>query len=239
MIFSENKHMGNIVKREGAPVQEFRNFLEQRLYPCIAAKAAAAAQNIHCMVAGHLGCPGDDYAILDFLYAFIDGFRNSKKNYHSAAVIFLGTSDCNEEIFDRLMWKRLQSLSNADAKKYSYDTRVSSDPSSAQFSFSLKQEAFYIIGLHPWSSRKARRFIYPTLVFNPHQQFEALRKTDKYEPIKNAIRRRDVKFSGSVNPMLQDFGISSEAFQYSGRRYDQRWRCPLKINHADNNHSAT
>jgi FPC/CPF motif-containing protein YcgG len=105
------------------------------------------------------------------------------------------------------------------------------DVSSPQFSFSLCSEAFYIIGLHPASNRKARQFSHPALVFNPHAQFELLRHGMKYEPMKLAVRKRDTSYSGSVNPMLQDFGTQSEVSQYSGRIYDKGWSCPLKINH--------
>ncbi len=54
----------------------------------------------------------------------------------------------------------------------------------------------------------------------------------KYDMMKNAVRKRDVAYSGSVNPMLKDFGKASEVFQYSGRKYDENWQCPLKIHHA-------
>ncbi len=57
--------------------------------------------------------------------------------------------------------------------------------------------------------------------------------------MKNAIRKRDVAFSGSVNPMLEDFGKTSEVYQYSGRNYDSNWQCPLKITHATTNDNTT
>ena len=135
-------------------------------------------------------------------------------------------------MFDTLLWQRLQALEILDAENYKYDNRVEANPASAKFSFSIKEEAFYVIGLHSKSSRQARRFIHPTLVFNPHAQFEQLRASLKYEAMKNTVRKRDIAFSGSVNPMLQDFGESSEVFQYSGRNYDDKWKCPLKITHA-------
>ena len=142
-------------------------------------------------------------------------------------------------MFDELLWQRLQALEILDAENYSYDNRVESDPSSSSFSFSIKEEAFYIIGLHPASSRQARQFKYPALVFNPHAQFEQLRSTTKYEVMKNTVRKRDIALSGSVNPMLQDFGESSEVFQYSGRKYDETWQCPLKITHAETKHNPS
>ena len=215
-----------------AIIEEYKAYLNNKKFPCIAAKAALGIRQIKCLVAHHLSCPKDDQAILKFLYVFVDEYRGSKKFYHSAAIIFTGPKIYNEEMFDELMWQRLQALANLDAGNHTYDRRVDSNPASAKFSFSIKEEAFYIIGLHPSSSRLARRFRYPTLVFNPHAQFEKLRELNHYEKMKNIVRRRDFAFSGSVNPMLEDFGKASEVYQYSGRKYDENWQCPLKINHA-------
>jgi hypothetical protein len=159
--------------------------------------------------------------------------------YHSAAIIFKMNGNMNEAMFDDVLWQRLQALSNIDAQHHGYDKRVSADPSSPDFSFSIKEEAFYIIALHPSSSREARKFKYATLVFNPHHQFEKLRESSKYNNLKGVVRKRDIAFSGSVNPMLDDFGESSEVYQYSGRKYDGSWECPLKIKHARVEHYTT
>jgi FPC/CPF motif-containing protein YcgG len=206
-------------------------FLNTKSFPCIGAKTALAKQQAICMVVDHMACPKDDSAILQFLYRFVDDYRQSDQIYHSAAIIFEEPVSLTEDIFDKLLWQRLQALSDMDAEKYSFDKRVDSDPSSGNFSFSLKEEAFFIIGLHPGSSRPSRQFNYPTLVFNPHQQFEKLKQTNKYEVMKSTVRKRDLAYSGSINPMLNDFGESSEALQYSGRKYNNQWQCPLHINH--------
>ncbi|MEO5783229.1 MAG: guanitoxin biosynthesis heme-dependent pre-guanitoxin N-hydroxylase GntA [Ginsengibacter sp.] len=220
-------------------VEEYISFLQDKEFPCIAAKAALAKQQVKCMVAGNMACPNDDAGILQFLYEFVNEYRASKDFYHTATIIFPGPQINNEEMFDELLWQRLQALEILDAQNYSYDNRVEADPSSSTFSFSIKEEAFYIIGLHPANSRQARQFKYPALVFNPHAQFEQLRSTTKYEVMKNTVRKRDIALSGSVNPMLQDFGESSEVFQYSGRKYDESWQCPLKITHAETKHNPS
>ena len=212
-------------------IQDYLSFLRNREFPCIAAKAAAGRQQVECMVAQHMECPGDDEKILQFLYAFVDTYRQSQDLYHTAAILFKQPDFISEEDFEAALWMRLQAIADRDAKFHNYDSRVNRDPSSPEFSFSIGEEAFYIIGLHPQSSRIARRFKYPTLVFNPHHQFEALRQTAKYDAMKRAVRKKDVALSGSVNPMLEDFGNASEAFQYSGRQYDPSWRCPLKLHH--------
>ncbi len=231
-----NKEIPEIDKQ--AIIEQYLSFIDIKEFPCIAAKAALARKNVTCMVADNMACPKDDTDIIRFLNDFVDEFRSSVDTYHSAAIIFAGPDINNEEIFDELLWERLQALEILDAKSYDYDGRVDADPSSAKFSFSIKGEAFYIIGLHPASSRVARRFMYPTLVFNPHVQFEQLRVTSKYDNMKNSVRRRDVAYSGSVNPMLEDFGQSSEVYQYSGRKYDENWQCPLKITHAQVEHNT-
>ncbi|MDQ3142714.1 MAG: YqcI/YcgG family protein [Bacteroidota bacterium] len=220
-------------------IDEFLAFIHDKTYPCIGAKAAATKQQIQCLVIDHMASSKDDPHILQFLYQFVEDIRNSDEIFQSAAIIFKEPDILTEEIFEELLWQRLQSLADFDAQNYSYDPRVNKDPTSAFFSFSLMEEAFFIIGLHPSSSRISRQFNYPTLVFNPHVQFEKLRASHRYEPMKEIVRSRDLTFSGSINPMLDDFGNTSEVYQYSGKKYDASWKCPLKIDHATNKHNST
>ncbi|WP_158827689.1 guanitoxin biosynthesis heme-dependent pre-guanitoxin N-hydroxylase GntA [Mucilaginibacter lacusdianchii] len=210
--------------------EEFKAFIDDPSFPCVAAKAALNKDHMKLFVAGHLACPKDDAAILDFIYDFVDNYRKSEAQFHTACVIFPDATGINEATFESFLWMRLQSLSNLDAKRYGYDQRVSSDPQSENFSFSLKEEAFFVIGLHADSSRQARRFNYPVIVFNPHDQFEELRYLERYDKMKNIVRKKDVALSGSINPMLQDFGTASEVYQYSGMKYDSTWQCPFKRN---------
>ena len=209
-------------------IQQYLTFLKQRAYPCIGAKAAVEKDHISCCVVDSMECPGNDSRILTFLYDFVTVYRKAPEPYHSAAVIFRHPHIADEKRFDALLWQRLDSLRQLDKQRYDHDPRVSPDPSSPNFSFSIMEEAFFIIGLHPASERKARRFEWPTLVFNPHAEFVKLRERNRYETMKKTIRKRDVKFSGSVNPMLKDFGEESEVFQYSGMAHGPEWKCPLK-----------
>jgi uncharacterized protein len=220
-------------------IESYLDFIRDKDFPCIAAKAALSENQIKIMVADHLACPKDDGTILEFLYDFNKAYRISTEMYHSAVIIFKGPQKSTEEIFDAMLWTRLQAISNIDAKQYGWDSRVQSEASSPDFSFSIGEEAFYIIGLHANSSRKARQFNYPALVFNPHDQFEKLRASDKYNAMKQTVRKRDIKLSGSVNPMLADFGESSEVFQYSGVQYDSTWKCPFTAKHASKHHLAS
>ena len=211
-------------------IDSFHLFIRNKDFPCVAARDALAKENIKIMVAGHLACPSDDEAILNFIYDFTNEYRQAEKGFHSVAIIFKEPSNIDEKFFDTLMWQRLQALRIIDAKKYNYDSRVDDDPSSPAFSFSLMQEAFFVLALHEKNSRQARQFQYPTLIFNPHAQFTKMKTTAAYENMKAVVRKRDTAFSGSVNPMLTDFGHASEVYQYSGQVYDEQWQCPLKTN---------
>lgn len=214
-------------------IQSFRDFITSEMYPCVAARAAMHRDHIPCFVADHMGCPKDDRDILQFIYDFIPTYRTTTTGMHSAAVIFRQPQTTTEKTFDEMLWSRLQALSTLDTTRFAYDPRVSQNPRSPDFSFSLGGEAFFIIGMHPSSSRLARQFFYPAIVFNPHAQFEEMRKAKQYEKMKQIVRKRDILYSGSVNPMLEDFGKASEVFQYSGRHYDKDWTCPLKPSHAE------
>jgi len=171
--------------------KEFLNYIDSKDFACIGAKAALSKKQIQCFVADNMACPKEDPGILNFLYKFIDDYRNANVLYYSAVVIFRGPGFINDEQFDNLMWQRLQSLSDFDSANYNYDRRVDADPSSPHFSFSLKEESLFIIGLHPASSRPLRRFSYPALVFNPHLQFEQLRQSGRYEKMKQVVRKRE------------------------------------------------
>jgi FPC/CPF motif-containing protein YcgG len=226
------------MQTEETIVAAYLNHLDTKSFPCIAAKAAVAKDQVHCLVAGHMACPADDKRILNFIYDFVDVYRSSNKSYHSAAIIFQEPRVVDEPSFDRFLWQRLNALRTMDKNNYLHDPRVDSNPASARFSFSLKEEAFFVIGLHPSSGRKSRQFDYPTLVFNPHAEFEKLRKAGHYERMKKTVRQRDVVFSGSVNPTLKDFGEASEVYQYSGMVYDRSWKCPLENNHGEDKHNS-
>ena len=88
-------------------------------------------------------------------------------------------------------------------------------------------KAFYMVGMHPNSSRKSRQAPYPAIAFNLHLQFEKLREKGRYEQVKHRIRDRDIELQGNMNPMLQDFHEGSEARQYSGRKVGEEWKCPF------------
>jgi FPC/CPF motif-containing protein YcgG len=206
--------------------QRFLDRLARPDFPCVGAKSAAAQQGVEFFEAGDLRCPADDAALLARLQAFAS-VAPADALFVSFVAIFAGTPKLAEDAFEAALWQRLQALHALDARDHGWDPSVSDDPASPQFSMSFGGRAFYVVGLHPGASRRARRFPFAALVFNLHSQFEALREDGRYEKMRAAITERDIAYSGSRNPMMKVHGEASEARQYSGRIVGAGWRCPF------------
>jgi uncharacterized protein len=197
-------------------------------FPCVGAKAALAKGTLEVLSCRAIDSAWDDVRIHERLLHFAGRYREDRTLFRSFACVFEGPTDLDEPAFERALWTRVQSLSDKDVwRGQPYDDRVSPDPESPHFSLSFGGEAFFVVGLHPASSRPARRFERPTMVFNLHDQFEILRAQGKYEGMREKIMVRDEALAGSRNPMLARHGEASEARQYSGRAVDEAWRCPF------------
>lgn len=195
-------------------------------FPCVGAKAARARGSVYPLLARSMRHTVDDARITAALQGF--GRRCGGHLFVSLAVIFRDDEQLDETAFEAALWARLQAIHDIDAQQFAWDDSVSSDPASPHFSMSVGGRAYYVVGLHPRAHRAARRFVHPALVFNPHRQFERLRDDGRYAKMCRTTAVRDIAYSGSVNPMLADHGVSSEAAQYSGRRVASGWRCPLR-----------
>lgn len=214
--------------REVEMRERFEAFIERSEYPCVGAKSTLARGTLKTLFAKDMSSGWDDLRIHDALLDWAESYRDDRSYLRSLAVVFEGPLDADEHAFEARLWERLQSLADKDEWfSQPYDASVSPDPSDPHFSLSFGGEAFFVVGLHPNASRPARRFAYPTLVFNLHDQFEKLREQGRYERMREAILARDTKLAGSMNPMLARHGETSEARQYSGRAVSSDWTCPF------------
>lgn len=203
----------------------FRDLVMQPEFPCVGARAAFNSDSYLIETYDELGSETATAALTRDLYDFTRSDLQRESEFATFVAIFQGPESSDELQFEQLLWRQLSLLHRADAAEW--DPSVRSDPADPQFSFSFAGRALYVIGMHPNSSRMARRFRWPTLVFNPHEQFENLRAGGKWKRIQQTIRERDVALQGSINPMLSDFGESSEARQYSGRAVEENWQAPF------------
>jgi uncharacterized protein len=222
----------DIVRAQGALIERFESHIKAKDFPCVGAKSALARRQMQFFVAGDIRCPRDDTALYDAIRDFAHAFQQAPEPFQTFVVLFNMAERLAEEAFETALWKRLEALEAVDAARgQAYDSRVSADPDDATFSLSFGGEAFFVVGLHPGASRAARRFEVPALVFNAHDQFETLRKDGRYDTMRDTILKRDIAYSGSVNPMVARHGEISEARQYSGRMVGDDWRCPMRQMH--------
>lgn len=209
--------------------EELRERIADPAFPCVGAKSALARGTLKTIVCHSLASGWDDVRIHSELLEWAQAYKRDPEGLRSLAVVFVQPRDLGEAAFEEMMWERIQSFADKDHwLGQSYDHRVSADPDDPHFSLSFGGEAFFVVGLHPRASRPARRFAFPTLVFNLHAQFEHLREEGRYERMRERIIERDVELAGSTNPMLARHGEASEARQYSGRVVSEDWECPFR-----------
>jgi FPC/CPF motif-containing protein YcgG len=196
-------------------------------HPCLGARSVVRRNAYELNVYGRLGTASAARALNEDLCRFGAGVRPGELS--SLVAVFSEPSAMTESRFREMLWAQLQKMHDLDSAAHPWDPRVSSDPDDPRFSFSVGGRAYFIVGLHAGSSRWARRFAWPTLVFNPHEQFAAMRERGGYERMRTLVRGRDLRLQGTVNPVLGDHGSVSEASQYAGGAVTQDWRCPLHV----------
>ena len=206
----------------------FRALILNEHFSCIAAKSAVRQGNygfgLYDEFASELSCAG----LARDLFTFVHAGEPTAPEFRTFVASFAEPLPPDEVTFERLLWSTLQQLHDLDIVHHDWDHHTSADTADPEFSFSFAGTAFFVVGLHAASSRTTRRFAWPTLVFNPHQQFDRLRETGRYPRFQHIIRQAERALQGDINPMLSDFGWRSEASQYSGRRVDSEWRCPFR-----------
>ncbi|HEX9951033.1 MAG TPA: guanitoxin biosynthesis heme-dependent pre-guanitoxin N-hydroxylase GntA [Rubricoccaceae bacterium] len=195
-------------------------------YPCVMAASTLRMDQMTVRTYAGLGA-GAAADLTRDLSAFA-AEPDPERGFRSFAAVFGGDTPADEDAFEAQLWETLGAVHAAD--HMAWDPAVSADPADAAFSFSVGGRAFYVIGMHPNASRPGRRFRWPALLFNAHDQFESLRREGRYDRVRGLIRDRDRALAGSINPMMEDFGTRSEARQYAGRAVPADWQCPF---HAD------
>ena len=205
---------------------EFRSFVEEPAFPCLAGKGLVRQRGYTLGVYGELGSESATADLASDLASFGENALLDGPAFVAFVAVFRGRPPATETLFEQALWTQLQHLHDADDSS-EWDPSVSSNPEDSKFAFSFAKRAFFVVGLHPGSARIARRFSRAALVFNPHAQFDRLRDEGRFERLKSAIRERDLALQQEPNTALADFGARSEAQQYSGKAVQADWRCPF------------
>jgi len=203
-----------------------RAVLHDPEFPCVGAKSVINQNSYRFGLYPELATEESTAGLAADLFDFIQQ-RPKDAQFTSFIASFSSPKIMTPKEFEVLLWKQLKLLHDVNRRFFKWSSDVSANPEDPGFSFSFGGRAFFIVGLSPASQRWARRFPWPTLVFNDHAQFEKLREEQRFDRIKDLIRERDESVHGSPNPMLADYGAHSEARQYAGRRVSEGWRCPV------------
>ncbi len=206
--------------------EDFRAHIESEDFACVGAKAALNGKIFRFGFYDEMNAAETNRALARDLRLFADEQSRAGSNYASFAAIFGASQFENETVWETSLWSQIENLHRLD-RHSAWDASVSSDPDDVNFSFSFAGTGFFIVGLHPNSSRLSRQFSRAAMVFNPHAQFDRLRESNQYGRLQKTIRAREMNLQGSLNPNLSDFGTKSEARQYSGRAVEEIWKCPF------------
>lgn len=220
---------------DGTPASEPTAFVHDGIralmlnehFTCVGAKSAIRQDAYRFALYPELGAHESVAGLARDLFEFAADAPAFDSEFTTFIASFRSPAAIDERTFETLLWKTLQHLHDLDVPHHAWDDAVSDEAADPRFAFSFARTAFFIVGLHAGSSRMARRYAWPTLVFNPHSQFEHLRENGRFSRFQEVIRGAERALQGDVNPMVANFGERSEAPQYSGRKVDGDWQCPF------------
>lgn len=231
LIFKDNKLVSAIdeITQPSAAAMfihtQFRALISNAQFPCPGARTTFSQGTYRFGVFDQMGTKETAQALAHSLRNFIEARRTMDTMYTAFVSCYKEPLPLTHEQFAYQLWSMLQELHVEDLSEW--DPKTSSDPESPDFAFSFGGMSFFIAGMHSGSPRFARRFGWPTLVFNAHEQFHFLRSKGIFEKFRDNVRSRDTNLQGFVNPASADHGTASEAIQYTGQISNSEWKCPF------------
>ena len=227
--FYTKAESGGHSNAENKLITEFSNFILQDGYPCVGAQAA---MNGGTFAIGDFGAMGNRDTPVNLAYGiseYLKAMSDAPSDFLTYIAMFPESDFEDESKFETGLWALLTKLHDEDRKHFDWCPGYAKNPAENNFSFCFGRQGFFVVGLHPKSSRKARSFKHVAVAFNLQSQFEALREKGRFDVMRDAIRQREIDFQGTINPMLADLGKGRQAPQYSGRKVDKAWICPFSV----------
>lgn len=210
---------------------QIQDFIMQKNFPCIAAVQSAVRKEYQIGHYGQMGQGADWRKLRQDLLNFLKQQRESQSKYLTYWAVFEPNDrfQNDEDLFEICFWRELSLISSEEEAPQDWGDDNTKDPVDPSFCISLAKEKLFVVGLHPGSSRKGRRFPRPAMIFNAFSQFEKFEAEGTYHAMVNTNRQREMKFQGTVNPMVQKYGDQWEAIQFSGKQNPESWKCPFHL----------
>jgi hypothetical protein len=224
-----------ILEASQGPAPEVAQFVHAQLralvldarFPCVAARSALKNGTYRFGLYEEMGADATTHGLGHDLRRFVADQDHMSDGFSTFFASFMGPIPASEDQFEAVLWNQLQKLHDLEAPFEAWDAAVSTDPDSPEFRMSLAGRAFYIVGLHAGSSRWARRFAWPTLVFNANFLFKRLHAENLIQKFRKVTRQLDTRLQGSVNPNVLTPDEVTVAREFSGKKAEDDWKCPF------------
>lgn len=210
---------------------QFRAMLTSPAFPCLGGSGAVHRSEYRFGLYGELGSSEAAQRCSADLAAYL----TERPSEHYPVTVFVASFRepiiSSELAFETALWRHLCGLQHLDPPErdgrapgcpFGGSSGGAADPDPGFF---FQDREFFVVGLHPASSRWARRFGWPTLVFNALTHSDELKRLGKYDHMQEKILARDRGLQGSDNPSLPFPQVS----QFSGRAVDSTWKCPVHL----------
>jgi FPC/CPF motif-containing protein YcgG len=206
---------------------QFRGMMLSPAFPCLGGVGAVRRGDYRFAVYRELGHAQTVAACAGDLMCFVNQTPIESNPVAAFVAVFCEPVLSSDEAFELALWNQLKGMlevrkadSGPEPASSDVATHDGCDPG-----FYFGDREFFVVGLHPASSRWARRFAWPTLVFNALTHAEDLQRRGKHAQLREQILARDRALQGSDNPSL----TFSQFAQFSGRAVDDHWKCPVNL----------
>ena len=199
----------------------------QKFYPCVAAVQSVAKKDYVVHEAREFGTGVDRDGIRKAICDYLRSWMKTRSTTYTLWLTYPNDQVTTEDEFEQRMWSQLSNFTSLEEREQDWAPGWSQDPKDPNFTLCIGGQAFFVVGLHPLSSRPARRFPYPAIVLNAFEQFEDLTRQGAYEAMVEKNRQREIRFSGDLNPMVEEHGDKWESIQFSGKTNSSDWKCPF------------
>ncbi len=190
-------------------------------FPCLGAAAAVRRDDYAFGSFGDLGSAEAASRTAEDLGEFMSARPAIEHPVSVFVAAFAGPEQLDDPRFEDCLFRHLALMHGADPLPGVSDPSTPGEDHDPGWVFAGRH--LFVVGMHPHSSRSARAFRAPLLVFNALSHVEPLRRAGMFERMSTIIRRRDERLQGCPNPAID---LPRRA-QFSGRANEDGWRCPV------------